>query len=98
MRWEEESLNLHFYWLKGPFNLPHDIGMVWEELAFNDALSYKQQGKWIAAQLNVLAVAINATSITKVDYDNQFNIFISGEKKMPDSQKASNYVNFNLDK
>ena len=26
------------------FNLPHHIGMVREELAFDDALSYSQQG------------------------------------------------------
>ena len=25
------------------FNLPHHMGMVWEELAFNDAVSYTQQ-------------------------------------------------------
>ena len=38
------------------FNLPHHIGMVWEELAFDDAVSYTQRGEWIAAQLNVIAV------------------------------------------
>ena len=26
------------------FNLPHDIGMVFEELAFDGAMSYTQQG------------------------------------------------------
>ena len=28
----------------GIFNLVHHIGMVWEELAFDDAVSYTQQG------------------------------------------------------
>ena len=38
------------------FNLPHHIGMVCEKLVFDDAVSFTQQGKWIAAQLNVMAV------------------------------------------
>ena len=38
---------------QGIFNL---LGMVWEELAFNDAVSYTQWEKWIAAQLNIMAV------------------------------------------
>ena len=29
---------------QGIFNLPHHIGIVWEELAFDDALSYTQRG------------------------------------------------------
>ena len=29
---------------QGIFNLPHHIGMVGEELAFDDAVSYTQQG------------------------------------------------------
>ena len=29
---------------QGTFNLPHQIGMVWEELAFDDAVSYTQRG------------------------------------------------------
>ena len=28
---------------QGTFNLPHHIGMVWEELAFDDPVSYTQQ-------------------------------------------------------
>ena len=27
---------------QGTFNLPHYIGMIWEELAFDDAVSYTQ--------------------------------------------------------
>ena len=38
------------------FNLPHRVGMVWEELVFDDAVSYTQRRKWIAAQLNVMPV------------------------------------------
>ena len=26
------------------FNLPHHIGMLWEELDFDDAVNYTQQG------------------------------------------------------
>ena len=44
MRWEGGSLSLHFYWLKRFFNLPHPVGMMWEELAFDDTKLYK----WIA--------------------------------------------------
>ena len=29
---------------QGIVNLPHDIGMVWEELAFDDTVSYTQRG------------------------------------------------------
>ena len=29
----------------GIYNLPHRIGMVWEELAFDKAVSYTQRGK-----------------------------------------------------
>ena len=29
---------------QGTFNLPHHLGMVWEELAFDAAVSYTQQG------------------------------------------------------
>ena len=29
---------------QGTFNLQHHLGMVWEELAFDDAVSYTQQG------------------------------------------------------
>ena len=64
MRWEE-SPSLHFYWLI--FNLPHHIGMVWEELAFNDAVSYSV-GKWIAAQLNIIAVTGIHTPVPRVIY------------------------------
>ena len=31
----------------GIFNLPLHIGIVWEELAFDDAVSYKQRGHWL---------------------------------------------------
>ena len=41
---------------QGIFNLPHHIVMVWEELAFDDAVSYTQWWKWISAQLKVMAV------------------------------------------
>ena len=44
MTWEGEISSLHFYWLKGIFNLPHHIGMMWEELTFDDAVNYTQWG------------------------------------------------------
>ena len=40
--------------MQGIFNLPHH--MIWEEVAFDDAVSYTQQGKWLVAQLNVMAM------------------------------------------
>ena len=51
---------------QGTFNLPHHIGMIWGELVFIDAVSYTQQEKWIAAQLNVMAVAKILTPIPSV--------------------------------
>ena len=54
MRLEGESPSLLFYWLKGLKKIY--ICMVWEELVFGDAVNYTQWGKWIAAQLNVMAV------------------------------------------
>ena len=39
---------------QGIDNLPHHIGMVREELAFDDAVN--TAGKWITAQLNIIAV------------------------------------------
>ena len=41
---------------QGTFNLLHHIGMVGEEPAFDDAVNYTQQEKWISAQLNVVIV------------------------------------------
>ena len=41
---------------QGIFNLPHHIGKVGEDLAFDEAVSYTQWGNWIAAQLNAMAV------------------------------------------
>ena len=35
------------------FNLPHQIRTVWEELTFDDTVSYTQRGN---TQLNVIAV------------------------------------------
>ena len=42
---------------QGIFNLLDHIHMVWEELAIDDAVSYKlyTMKKWIATQLNVMA-------------------------------------------
>ena len=40
---------------QGIFNLPHHIGMVWEELASDNTNLYMAR-KWIAAQLNVMGV------------------------------------------
>ena len=37
------------------FDLPHQIGMVWDEVDFDDTKLYIV-GKWIAAPLNVMAV------------------------------------------
>ena len=36
-----EPILLLIQWI---FNLPHHIDMVWEELAFDDTVSYSQQG------------------------------------------------------
>ena len=44
MKGEGKSLSLHFYQLKGYLNLPYHIGIVLEELAFDDAVSYTWQG------------------------------------------------------
>ena len=43
---------------QGIFNLPHHIGIVWEELAFDNASRCKlyTAGKCVAAQLNAMAV------------------------------------------
>ena len=38
------------------FNLPHHIGMVGEELAFDDAVRIYTAGESIAAELNVRTV------------------------------------------
>ena len=35
---------------------PHRVGMVSEELAFDDVVKLYTAGKWIAVQLNVIAV------------------------------------------
>ena len=42
-------------------NLPHNIGMVWEELAFDDFVSYTQQG-------NAIAVTGIRTPVPRVTY------------------------------
>ena len=42
---EGESPSLHFLLTQEIFNPPHHIGMVWEELAFDDAVRYTQHGK-----------------------------------------------------
>ena len=54
----------------GIFNVPHHISMVWEELAFNDDVSYTEQWKWIAAaQLNVIAMTgIHTPPVPRVTY------------------------------
>ena len=52
----EENVRSYTFTDSGIFNLPHHTGMVWEELAFDYAVSYTQREKWIAAQLNVMAV------------------------------------------
>ena len=52
---------------QGIFNLPHYVGMVWEELVFYDAVSYTQRGNSIA-QLNVLAVIRIRTPVPRVTY------------------------------
>ena len=46
MRWKKPEPTLLL--TQGIFNLPHHIGMVWEELAFDDNKLYTE-GKWIAA-------------------------------------------------
>ena len=42
--------------IRGIFNLPQQIGILCEDLAFDDAESLTQMGNGIATQLNVLAV------------------------------------------
>ena len=41
---------------QGICNLPHHIGMVWEQLAFDEAVCYTRLGKWVVAQINAMAV------------------------------------------
>ena len=55
---------------QGIFNHPHLIGMVLEELAFDDTVSYTQctVGKWIAAQLSVIAMSGIRTPVHSVTY------------------------------
>ena len=51
---------------QGIFNPPHHIGTVWEELAFNDVVSYKYTTwKWIAAPRNVISVTRIRTIVPK---------------------------------
>ena len=52
---------------KGIFNLPDHIGVVCEELAFDDAVSYTVE-KWIAAQLHVIAVTRIRIPVPRVSY------------------------------
>ena len=33
--------------IQGIFNLPHHIGMAWEELAFDDTVSYTRRGNGV---------------------------------------------------
>ena len=56
------------YRLKGFLNFPHHIGMEGKELAFDDAVGYTQQGKWIAAQLNHIAMTSIRTLIPRVTH------------------------------
>ena len=42
MRWRQPKPTLLL--TRGIFNLPHHMGLVWEELAFDNAVSYTQQG------------------------------------------------------
>ena len=49
------------------FNLSHQIDMVREELAVDDAVSYYIAGKWIAAQLNVIAVTVIRTPVPRAN-------------------------------
>ena len=52
--------------IDGIFDLPHHIGLViWEELAFDNAVSNTQWGKWIAEQLNVMAMNGIRTPVTR---------------------------------
>ena len=55
---------------QGIFNLQHHMGMVWEELVFDDAVSstYTKWGKWNAAQLNVIARIGIRTPVPRVTY------------------------------
>ena len=36
--------------------IPHHIGIIWEELAYDATVSYTQWGKSTAAQLNVIVL------------------------------------------
>ena len=42
--------------------------MELEKLAFDEAINYTQMGKWIAAQLNFMAVARINTPVSRVTY------------------------------
>ena len=52
----------------GIFNLPHHIGMLWVQLAFDDDVSYIQWVKWIAAQLNVIAMTGIRAPVSRMTY------------------------------
>ena len=53
---------------QGIFTIPHHIGMVWEELAFGDTVSYTQWGNGVNAQLNVIAITGVRTPVPRVTY------------------------------
>ena len=61
MRWEEESLSQ----LNGSLNI-HT--MVWEELAFDKAVKLYTAMKYIAAQINVIAMTRIRTPDPRVTY------------------------------
>ena len=45
MVWDEkEKTQAYILMNQGIFNTPHHIGMVWEELAFDDTVIYRQRG------------------------------------------------------
>ena len=50
------------------FNLPHHIGMLWQKLAFDDAVSYSQWVEMIAAQLNGMAVTGIRALLLRITY------------------------------
>ena len=54
-RKKAEPSHLHLLTM-GIFNLLPHVGIVLKELVFDDAVSYTYWGKWIAAQINLIAV------------------------------------------
>ena len=76
---------------QGIFNFTHHIGMVQEELGFGDAVKSYTAGKWIVAQLNVMAVMglipVSPESLTP--YVNQLSYLLTHHTQLRGSRHIS---------